>query len=124
MVGRPSRAFSLPNATYLIHLWGEKNTPLGVITLGLRQAHLMRRWLTLATRLRPSALPSYRRIRDCYQGLQCLIIQCIMATYGKTDPYLPGQSQESKSVGSPCPSLGSRPQLPAQRSCGPVSVCT
>src|SRR5271157_2657823 len=69
MVGRPSRAFSLPNATYLIHLWGEKNTPLGVITLGLRQAHLMRRWLTLATRLRPSALPSYRRIRDSYLPL-------------------------------------------------------
>jgi hypothetical protein len=45
--------FSLPNATYLIHLWGEKNKPLGVITLGPRQAHLMRPWLTLATTTLP-----------------------------------------------------------------------
>src|SRR5271157_4974045 len=62
MVGWVSTAFSLPNATCPIHLWGEKNTPLGVITLGPRQAHWMRPWLTLVTRLRPSALP-YRRIR-------------------------------------------------------------
>src|SRR5271157_5371039 len=63
MVGWVSTAFSLPNATCPIHLWGEKNTPLGVITLGPRQAHWMRPWLTLVTRLRPTALP-YRRIRD------------------------------------------------------------